>query len=265
MLASSTFAQRSQDWVEENWQRVSGEVDNFQNQFPSSENRAVQPINYNRTGSGNGFVRQADHQAQTQPVQPSMDGVSDVLDTEQPPSDKNTSLSTAQWADDLQGQLKKVDWPKVLSSLAIVVGCYLGFVWLMRKANPKRNGGLPSEVFELVGSKRMNSKQTLQLVRLGSKLLLLVNGEEGTQSIAEITDPNEVEYLTSVCNRRPTTRPRAAARPSQNVAAPASGTGFRSAMDRASREGDTTEAAMDKVIRKLTEMAGKATRTDYEA
>jgi polysaccharide pyruvyl transferase WcaK-like protein len=48
----------------------------------------------------------------------------------------------------------------------------------------------------------LNAKQNLQLVRLGSKLLLLIHGPEGTHSIGEISNPNEVEYLTQLCSQR---------------------------------------------------------------
>ena len=259
LLTSSLFSQRSDAWVQESWERRSGDIKNFQNQFPSENQNEVQQAAFNERGLNQSPVRQADHQS-FQPVQPLPTDASVESEVVQA-VDLNTG--PVQWTEDIQGQLQKINWPKVLSSLAIVVGGYLGFVWLMRKSNPKMNGSLPSEVFELVGTKRMSAKQTLQLVRLGSKLLLLVHGEEGTHPIAEITDPDEVEYLTSVCNRRPTTRPRSASRPARATMAQESG--FRSALDRAQREGDTTEAAMEKVIRKLSEMAGKASRTDFEA
>lgn len=253
LLSSSAFAQRSEEWVQENWQRVSGELDNFENQFPSqNQPNARVAAAAPRT---DGLVRHADHQVASMADAGALpDGAPTSIDASSPEG------STG-WTNDIQSQLQQVNWPKVLGSLAMVVGGYLGFVWLMRKTNPKANAGLPSEVFELVGTSRLNAKQTLQLVRLGSKLLLLVHGDEGTHPIAEITDPEEVEYLTSVCNqggsnRRPTSR---SSRPSRRVS------GFRSALSRANQEGDSTEAALDKVIRKLSELAGKASRTDFEA
>lgn len=99
-------------------------------------------------------------------------------------------------------QLNDIDWKKMLASLGIVIGGYLGLMFLLRMWNPQAAGALPREVVEVLGTTPLNSKQSLQLVRLGSKLLLLIHGAEGTQSIGEISNPNEVEYLAQICSQR---------------------------------------------------------------
>ena len=88
---------------------------------------------------------------------------------------------------------------KMLGSLALVLGLYFAFVWVMRKINPGGNHGLPPEVISVIGQVPFGPRRNLQLVRLGSKLLLLMNSPEGTQPIGEINDALEVEYLTSLC------------------------------------------------------------------
>lgn len=93
---------------------------------------------------------------------------------------------------------------KVFGSLAVVIGGYLAFVWLMRKFNFSSNRGIPSEVIEVIGNAPFGPRKNLQLVRLGSKLLLLMNGPEGTHPVGEITDPEEVDYLISLCNGKST-------------------------------------------------------------
>lgn len=93
---------------------------------------------------------------------------------------------------------------KVFGSLAVVIGGYLAFVWLMRKFNFSSNRGIPSEVIEVIGNAPFGPRKNLQLVRLGSKLLLLMNGPEGTHPVGEITDPQEVDYLISLCNGKGT-------------------------------------------------------------
>ncbi len=93
---------------------------------------------------------------------------------------------------------------KVFGSLALVIGGYLAFVWLMRKFNISSNRGIPSEVIEVIGNAPFGPRKNLQLVRLGSKLLLLMNGPEGTHPVGEITDPEEVDYLISLCNGKST-------------------------------------------------------------
>ena len=92
-----------------------------------------------------------------------------------------------------------VQLKKVFGSLAIVIGGYLGFVWLLKKFNLSTNRGIPTEVIEVVGSAPYGPKKSLQLVRLGSKLLLLMNSQDGTHPVGEITDAEEVEYLISLC------------------------------------------------------------------
>ncbi len=102
-------------------------------------------------------------------------------------------------SDKIKSLTGATDVSKMLGSLALVLGLYFGFVWVMRKIYPEGNRGLPAEVIEVMGQVPFGPKRNLQLVRLGSKLLLLMNSPDGTQPIGEITDPTEVEYLASLC------------------------------------------------------------------
>ena len=103
------------------------------------------------------------------------------------------------WLAKIQSLFGSSDISKMLGSLALVLGIYFAFVWLMRKFAPNGRGGLPEEVIEVMGQVPFGARRNLQLVRLGSKMLLLMNSAEGTQPIGEITDPSEVEYLASLC------------------------------------------------------------------
>ncbi len=109
------------------------------------------------------------------------------------------------------GQASELKIARMLSSLAIVLGAYFGFVWLVRRFHPGSNTQLPAEVVQVLGHTSFGPKQNLQLVRLGPKLLLLLNGPEGSHPIGEITDAAEVDYLTSLCDsksKRRVTPPR---------------------------------------------------------
>ncbi len=108
------------------------------------------------------------------------------------------------WGERLKQKFAGADVQKMIGSLAIVLGGYFGFVWVWRRFSPGGSGGLPSEVLQVVGQTTFGPKKTLQLVRLGTKLLLLINGPEGTHPIGEITDPTEVEHITSLCSGRGT-------------------------------------------------------------
>ncbi len=93
---------------------------------------------------------------------------------------------------------------KVVGALSLVIGGYFGLVWFARKFKVGGDGRLPADVIEVLGVSPFGPRKNLQLVRLGSKLLLLMNGPDGTQSVGEITDPNEVEHLASLCKGRTT-------------------------------------------------------------
>lgn len=102
----------------------------------------------------------------------------------------------------LRRQLGSLNWQRMLTSLGLVIGGYLGLVWFFRLAAPRRGGRLPAAVCDLVGSVRLNSRQSLQLVRVGSRLLMLIVSPEGAQAVGEISHPGEVEKLVSQCGRR---------------------------------------------------------------
>lgn len=94
----------------------------------------------------------------------------------------------------------------MIGALSLVLGGYFGFVWLLRMLSPRSNRQLPSEVIEVLGKTAFGKGQHLQLVRLGSKLLLLLESNEGIQPIAEISDPLEVHHLISCCDPFPNRR-----------------------------------------------------------
>ena len=118
-----------------------------------------------------------------------------------------SSSLKSQWD---QGELKgkvgsyfqNFDAARMIGSLALVLGGYFGLVWVSRHFGG--DGKVPKEVVEVLGQTPFGPKKHLQIVRLGSKLLLLINGPEGTHPIGEITDPQEVEYLASLCPGRKT-------------------------------------------------------------
>ncbi|MDG1873015.1 MAG: flagellar biosynthetic protein FliO [Mariniblastus sp.] len=117
----------------------------------------------------------------------------------------NSLQQDGNWLKEAQTTVGSSEISKMLGSLALVLGLYFAFVWIMRKLNPNGSTGLPLEVIEVLGQVPFGNRKNLQLVRLGSKLLLLMNSAEGTQPIGEITDPAEVDYLASLC---PGHRPR---------------------------------------------------------
>lgn len=89
----------------------------------------------------------------------------------------------------------------VVGSLAIVLGLFVVLAWFSRRLTPAGAAQLPKEVLELLGRASLNSRQQVQLVRLGNKLLLVASTASGSETLTEITDAAEVERLSSLCRR----------------------------------------------------------------
>lgn len=152
------------------------------------------------------------------------------------------------WLDGLKQQLGGIDLPRVLGSLAIVLGGYFGFVWMTRRFGGQSQG-LPTEVVEVLGHSPFGTRKSLQLVRLGSKLLLLMNEGERTQSVGEITDPHEVDYLVSLCGDKP--KRRSAIAIGKASASPPSG---------------NSDSDLKKILRKLDGVAANVNKSSvFEA
>lgn len=149
------------------------------------------------------FFAPADYQRpEPAPAEPFMEAIEQA----EKMADQQAEQAPA-WLSNIQSQASNLDLPRVFGSLAIVLAGYFVFVWLSRQMTGSfGDGGLPREVVEVLGQTPFGTKKNLQLVRLGSKLLLLINSTDGTQAIGEITDPHEVEYLIGLCGGKRTSR-----------------------------------------------------------
>jgi len=108
-----------------------------------------------------------------------------------------------------EGGLAGLDLKRVIGSLAIVLGGYFALVFFVRSFTPASHQPLPAEVVQVLGRTPLSSKQTLQLVKLGNRILLLLESAEGIQPIAEISEAEEVEHLIDLCQHpRSRNRPR---------------------------------------------------------
>lgn len=87
----------------------------------------------------------------------------------------------------------------VFGSLGIVLGLFFLFVWFSKRNSPRAGAGLPREAVEVLGRVPSGSKQQMELVRLGNKLVLLSITASATTALAEVTEPAEVERLTTLC------------------------------------------------------------------
>ena len=88
-----------------------------------------------------------------------------------------------------------------LVALTFIVLFILIAARLWKKHGPKIGEGLPAEILEPLGKRYIDQKQAIQLVRLGTRILVLGSNQDNITTLAEITDPLEVDYLSGACRR----------------------------------------------------------------
>jgi flagellar biogenesis protein FliO len=71
---------------------------------------------------------------------------------------------------------------------------------------------LPPEVFEVLGRAPLAARQQVHLLRCGRKLLLVSVTQAGTETLAEVTEPEEVDRLAGLCRQAHTQSATAAFR-----------------------------------------------------
>jgi len=87
------------------------------------------------------------------------------------------------------------------SSLAVVLGLFVGLIWLTRRFGGRAgNGGaIPSDVLQPLGSTALDSRTRLTMFRCGNRIVVIAQGPSGVQPVTEITAPDEVRALTAAC------------------------------------------------------------------
>ena len=94
-------------------------------------------------------------------------------------------------------------WSATLWPLLFVVGLIVvGARWL-KSRTPSVVRGLPSEVFEVLGRNAIDPRTSIVLARCGSRLLVLSSSPHGLSTLAEITDPVEIDCLAGLCRATP--------------------------------------------------------------
>lgn len=87
-------------------------------------------------------------------------------------------------------------------TLTIVFVTFLGLAlvtrWL-KTHGPARFRALPGEALELLGRRTLEPRVTVHLVRCGGRILMLGVAPDGVRTLAEYTDPVEVDLLAGAC------------------------------------------------------------------
>ena len=87
----------------------------------------------------------------------------------------------------------------VLAALAFVLLLFVAASRLWKAHGPKLPGGLPREAVEVLGRCRIETRQSLYLVRLGSRILVIGSASGELRTLSEITEPTEVDLLCGQC------------------------------------------------------------------
>jgi len=90
-------------------------------------------------------------------------------------------------------------------ALAVVVGLILVLARLFRRHAPMFQQSLPQEALEILGRRFVDQRQTILLVRIGARILVLGSSANGLNSLGQIDDPVEVDVLAGLCRRGPQT------------------------------------------------------------
>jgi flagellar protein FliO/FliZ len=90
------------------------------------------------------------------------------------------------------------------TGLAIAVGAFLMFAWVLRRSGRGRlgRGMLPADAVSVLGRVPLSAKQIAQLLKVGNKLVLVALMPGGAETLTEVTDPVEVDRLMGLCQQQ---------------------------------------------------------------
>jgi flagellar biogenesis protein FliO len=95
---------------------------------------------------------------------------------------------------------------QTLLVLGGIVAVILAGAKYLRKHGPRLSGGIPADALEVLGKRAIDRGQLIYLVRLGSRILIIGSSSGGLQTLAEVTDPVEIDFLSGLC-RQPAQSP----------------------------------------------------------
>jgi flagellar biogenesis protein FliO len=89
-------------------------------------------------------------------------------------------------------------WTAV-GALAVVVSLILILARIFRRHAPLFSQTLPTEALEVLGRRFLDQKQSIVLLRIGSRILVVGSSAAGLQGIGELSDPIEVDLVAGIC------------------------------------------------------------------
>lgn len=98
----------------------------------------------------------------------------------------------------------------ILTALVVFLLFLLGLAKLFLKRSPYAIRGLPLEAIDVLGRRAVDPRNSIYMVKVGSRMILLGSSPGGLSSLAEITDPIEIASLANICAAAQQSRPDAA-------------------------------------------------------
>jgi flagellar biogenesis protein FliO len=84
---------------------------------------------------------------------------------------------------------------RVGGSMVIVIGLLLVGVWVMRNLGAGATAGHPAETLRVVRRMKVAGRSYVNAIQFGDRLLLVGDGPAGLRTLAEVSDPHEVQEL----------------------------------------------------------------------
>jgi len=89
---------------------------------------------------------------------------------------------------------------KVFGALIIAIAGIFGLSRLLKSYGPFATARpLPGSIYELLGTMTLPPRQTLYLMRIGPRVILVSSNGENLANVAEFTDSREVASLIAMC------------------------------------------------------------------
>lgn len=95
----------------------------------------------------------------------------------------------------------------ILVALGFVIVLMLGVAKVVQRRNPFAVTGVPREAIDVLGRRTVDPRNSIYIVRVGPKILLLGNSANGLTTLSEIDDPIEVAALSNQCRAASETPP----------------------------------------------------------
>jgi len=97
----------------------------------------------------------------------------------------------------------------ILAALVVFLLFVLGLAKLFLKRSPYAIRSLPLEAIDVLGRRAIDPRNSIYMVKAGSRIILLGSSPGGLSSVAEITDPIEIASLSNICAAAQQSRPDA--------------------------------------------------------